>query len=83
MANHKSAWKRIRQSEVNRLRNRKVRRQLTTLVRSVRSATTREEGEQKLREATSALDRAAVNGLIHHNKAANQKSKLTRLVASL
>ena len=83
MANHKSAWKRIRQSEVRRLRNRKVRKQLTTMLKSVRSATNREEGEQKLRIATSALDKAAVNGLIHRNKAANQKSKLTRLVASL
>ena len=80
MAHHKSALKRIRQSEVRRTRNRNFRKRLATAIKNVRNAETREDGEQKLKIVTSLLDRAAGKDLIHHNKAANQKSKLTRFV---
>ena len=83
MAHNKSAVKRIRQSEIRRLRNRDFRKIMVTALKNVRNAESREEGEAKLKKAVSLLDSAAVKGLIHRNKAANQKSKLTRKVASL
>jgi len=83
MAHNKSAVKRIRQSEIRRLKNRNIRKQLSTSIKNVRTASSREEGEQRLKVVSSILDKAAVNGLIHRNKAANQKSKLTRAVAAL
>lgn len=83
MAHNKSAVKRIRQSEIRRLRNRDFRKKMVTALKNVRNAESREEGEAKLKKAVSLLDSAAVKGLIHRNKAANQKSKLTRKVASL
>jgi len=83
MAHNKSAVKRIRQSEIRRLRNKDFRKKMVTALKNVRNAESREEGDVKLKKAVSLLDSAAVKGLIHRNKAANQKSKLTRKVASL
>ena len=83
MAHNKSAVKRIRQSEIRRQRNRNFRKQLATAIKNVRNAESKEDAEQKLKLATSILDRATVKGLVHRNKAANQKSKLTRRVAAL
>lgn len=83
MAHNKSAVKRIRQSEIRRLRNRNLKKQLATAVKNVKIAETRDDGESKLKIAVSLLDRIASRGLIHRNKAANHKSKLTRQVATL
>jgi len=83
MSHNKSAIKRIRQSEVRKTRNRVVRKRLATLIKSVRNAQNKAEGEKQLKLAVSHLDQAAAKGLIHRNKAANQKSRLTRLVATL
>jgi small subunit ribosomal protein S20 len=83
MSRNKSAMKRIRQSEARREQNRNFRKRLATAIKNVRNAESREEGEQKLKTASSMLDRAAVKGMIHRNKAANQKSKLTRKVSAL
>jgi small subunit ribosomal protein S20 len=83
MAHNKSAVKRIRQSEVQRVRNRHIKKQLATAVKNVKIAESREEGQAKLKVAVSLLDKIAGKGLIHRNKAANQKSKLTRRVATL
>jgi small subunit ribosomal protein S20 len=83
MAHNKSAVKRIRQSEVRRLRNRHIKKQLTTAIKNVHSAESREDGESKLKVAVSLLDKVASKGLIHRNKAANQKSRLTRKIATL
>ncbi len=83
MAHNKSAIKRIRQAEVRRQRNRIFKKQLATAVKNVDSAETREEAESKLNLAISLLDRAAGKNLIHRNKAANQKSRLTKAVSAL
>jgi small subunit ribosomal protein S20 len=39
--------------------------------------------ETELRKTVAVIDRAAVKGIIHKNKAANQKSKLTKHVNKL
>ena len=83
MANHKSAFKRMRISEKRRVVNRQNRKRLTTLIKRLRSAESKEEAQKLLPETVALLDRSASKKLIHRNKAANQKSNLTRLVNNL
>ena len=82
MANTPSALKRIRQNEKRRLRNRGVRSQVRTAVKTARAA-----GGDALRttvaEAIRSLDKAVTKGVIHRNTAARKKSALARrLVAA-
>jgi small subunit ribosomal protein S20 len=83
MAHHQSAIKRIRTSTKQRLVNRQYRSKLHTLVKAVRSAKKKKEGEEALAEALPYLDKMASKSIIHKNKAANQKSKLTKFVNQL
>lgn len=81
MADSSSAEKRARQGERRRLRNRSVRGETRTRVRKVLplvAGQKPEEAEAALREAVSALDKAAQKGVIHENAAARRKSRLTR-----
>ncbi|RMD99798.1 MAG: 30S ribosomal protein S20 [Calditrichaeota bacterium] len=83
MAHHKSAIKRIQKSRLQRKRNRHYRSLMRTSIKKVLSLTEKEEAENRLREAVSILDKLASKGIIHRNKAANQKSRLTRYVNRL
>jgi small subunit ribosomal protein S20 len=85
MANIKSQIKRNRQNELNRMRNKSVRSRLRTLTKRLDAAV--ESGDEAgaqdaLGAATKALDQAAAKGVIHGNKAANQKSRLARRLNS-
>jgi len=80
MAHHKSALKRIRSSSTRRLRNRQDRKKLTTLTKSVRAATTKEEGQKLLALAIPCIDQSASMKIIHRNKADREKSRLTKFV---
>ena len=85
MANIKSQIKRNRQNEARRLRNKAVRSELKTrvktAVRAVESGA--EDGADVLRTAIKRLDKAAQKGIIHKNQAANRKSRIMRRVAAL
>jgi small subunit ribosomal protein S20 len=83
MANHKSAEKRIRANETKRLRNKYQHKTTRTFVKRLRSATAKAEASPILSEVISMIDKLAKKGIIHWKKAANQKSKLTRLVNKL
>lgn len=83
MAQHQSAIKRIRTSEKNRLVNRHRRSQLHTLTKSIRNAETKEEAQKALERILPYLDKLVHKNVIHKNKAANQKSKLTRFVQKM
>ena len=83
MANHKSALKRIRANATKRLRNRYQAKTTRTFVKRLRNAVSKEEGVALLPKVTSMLDRLAKKNVIHKNKAANNKSKLTKFVNSL
>lgn len=79
MANHKSAIKRIRINERQRIRNRLVVSATRTEIRQARIAITKgdqNEAATKVIEAISALDKAAAKGVIHKNNAARRKSRL-------
>jgi small subunit ribosomal protein S20 len=83
MANHKSALKRIRANAAKRLRNRYQAKTTRTFVKRLRNAVSKEEALALLPKVTSMLDRLAKKNVIHKNKAANNKSKLTKFVNSL
>lgn len=81
MANIKSQIKRNRQNELRRQRNKSVRSSLKTQVKTYLRALDSGDGDAArtaFRSATKALDQAAAKGVIHKNKAANQKSRLAR-----
>ena len=83
MAQHKSAIKRIRTSEKARLRNRDYKSQMRTAIKNLRSLENKEEAELAYKNVSSLLDKLAGKGVIHHNNAANKKSKLANFVAGL
>ena len=83
MPQHKSAVKRVRQNAKRADRNKSRLTKLKTLVKQVRSSTSKESAGAALKTATKYLDRLSSKGLIHRNKAANQKAKLTKYVNKL
>lgn len=80
MANIKSQIKRNRQNEARRLRNKAVKSELKTRVKSaVRIAEARDETAlEALQLAQRRLDKAAAKGIIHKNQAARRKSRLMK-----
>ena len=56
---------------------------MRSLVRKVRSATEKDKATTALKAAVQFMDRLATKGVIHRNKAANTKSKLTKFVSGL
>ncbi|MBT8263336.1 MAG: 30S ribosomal protein S20 [Bacteroidia bacterium] len=83
MANHKSALKRIRNSETKRLRNRYQHKTTRNAMKKLKELTKKKEAEKMLPEVVSMIDKLAKRNIIHDNKAANLKSQLTKHVASL
>ena len=80
MQRHKSVEKRVRTSKKANLKNRADRSRVKTAVRSVVASKDKESAENALKTAVSVLDKSVKIGLIHKNKAANQKSRLNKLV---
>ncbi|MBK9181070.1 MAG: 30S ribosomal protein S20 [Acidimicrobiales bacterium] len=84
MANIKSQIKRNRQNEARRLRNKAVRSELKTRLRTAVRAAERGDGaDEALRLAVKRLDKAAASGVIHKNQAARRKSRLMKRLAAL
>ncbi len=80
MPNHKSAEKRVRQSERRRLINRNNRAKLRTSIKKLRSALDggdAKESNSLLATTVSEIDKAVRKGALHRNAAARQKSRLT------
>lgn len=83
MPNNKSAEKRMRTNQVRAERNRAFRSRLRTALKKVRGASDTTVGADALREASSLLDRAAQKRIIHPNKAARAKSRLSAFLGRL
>jgi small subunit ribosomal protein S20 len=83
MANIKSQKKRILTNAKRQERNKSVRSQLKTRIKSADRAAVEgaENTDEQVRQAVKALDMAAAKGIIHKNQAANRKAKLMRRVA--
>lgn len=86
MANHKSAIKRAKQSEQNRIQNRSRRTRMKHAIRSLEEALASQNPEQamsRLKEAVSVIDKTASKGVIHRNLASRKISRLTQKVNAL
>lgn len=80
MPNHKSAEKRVRQSEKRRTINRSHRTKVRTYIKKLRSALdsgVKQDIDQVLPEAISVIDKSVQKGVLHANAAARYKSRLT------
>lgn len=83
MANHKSALKRIRSNNAKRLRNRYQLKTTRTFIKELRNSEDKATAEELLKKVTAMIDKLAKRNIIHKNKAANNKSRLTKFVNSL
>jgi small subunit ribosomal protein S20 len=85
VANIKSQIKRNRQNEKAHARNKAVRSELKTRVRS--AVTAAESGaddtDVKVSQAIKRLDQAVAKGVIHKNQAARRKSRLMKRVGQV
>jgi small subunit ribosomal protein S20 len=83
MANHKATKKAIRSSAKKRLLNRYQHVTTRNMVKKLRVTTDHAMAVELFKSVSSALDKLAKRNIIHRNKAANNKSKLARLVNNL
>jgi small subunit ribosomal protein S20 len=83
MANHKSALKRIRQTESRRLRNRYYAKTARNAVRRLRAMTDKAAAQEAYPKISGMLDRMAAKKTISKNKASNLKSKLALYINKL
>jgi len=81
MPQHKSAEKRVRQTEKRRLRNRVHRSRMRTLIKNLGAEQDPGRAAEMLNTVKSYLDRLAAKGIIAKNKAANYKSALDKRAA--
>lgn len=86
MANIKSQKKRILTAEKARQRNKAVRSELKTAIKTVRTAVEAgqlEDAQVAANKASRLLDKAASKGIVHKNQAAQRKSGVQKLVNTL
>ena len=86
MANHFSALKRARQTEVRTDRNRANTSRLRGALRDFRTALAagdKKSADSKFRETVSAIDKAIQKGVLHKNTASRYKSRLSKRLAKL
>lgn len=83
---HKSAEKRLRQSERRNARNRARKKEMKVLVKTMQklidTSADKAVVEVAYRSAVQKIDRLGVKNYIHPNKASRKKSQLTRLMNS-
>ena len=83
MANHKSALKRIRRNESVRLRNKLQHKATRNAIKKLKDLKTKKAAAKLFPTVVSMLDKIVKNNIIHSNKSANLKSKLSKHVAAL
>lgn len=83
MANIKSQIKRNKQTEKRNLRNRKIRTEMGTRVKTAEAAAGTENEDEALRLAIKRIDKAAQKGVLHKNTAARRKSRLVARVKNV
>jgi len=82
LANHKSAKKRAKQSQVRRLRNKSVKTTLKSLEKKLKAAkeTNSDDKNEILRQTQSAIQKAAQKGIIHKKTASRKISRLFKFM---
>lgn len=90
MANIKSAIKRVKIAERNRLRNKAYKSSVKTLTKKYLAAVEsyaanpspelKQEVQQRLSDAFSKIDKAVKKGVLHRNNGARKKSRLAKVL---
>ncbi|MCX6529628.1 MAG: 30S ribosomal protein S20 [Actinobacteria bacterium] len=80
MANIKSQKKRILTNAKRQERNKAVKSELRTRVKTATSSAGTAENAEDVRMAMKRLDKAATKGIIHPNNAARRKSRLMKKI---
>jgi small subunit ribosomal protein S20 len=86
LATHKSAEKRMRQSEKRRMKNASTKSSVKTRIKKVLEsveAKDLEKSKEELYITAKAISKAASEGVIHKNNAARKVSRLTKKVNAL
>jgi len=86
MANTAQARKRARQTEKRRQHNASLRSAFRTAVKKVKKAIAsgdRAAAQAALQQETSVMDRVADKKIVHKNKAARHKSRLTHAIKAM
>jgi small subunit ribosomal protein S20 len=81
LANHKSAFKRIRQNEKRRLRNKHVKSTMKGCIKNFLKSiedNNPETAKDNLHTAIVSIDSAASKGIIHKNNASRKISRLQK-----
>jgi small subunit ribosomal protein S20 len=78
MANHKAAQKDARQAAKRRERNRYQGKTTRNAIRDIKALKDGKAYEEQLPNVISIIEKLAKKGIIHKNKAANLKSKLSK-----
>jgi small subunit ribosomal protein S20 len=83
LANHKSALKRNRQSQIRRARNKSNRTKVKNVIRAVDEAIDEnsvDKAQEALKQAIPVIQRASVKGAMHKKNASRKVSRLTKRV---
>ncbi|MEO1767986.1 30S ribosomal protein S20 [Thiobacter aerophilum] len=86
MANSAQARKRARQAEKARMHNASLRSSLRTAIKKVRKAIAagdKAAAQEVFREAQRVIDRIADKKIVHKNKAARDKSRLSAAIKAM
>ncbi|HLR38015.1 MAG TPA: 30S ribosomal protein S20 [Chitinophagaceae bacterium] len=83
MANHSATKKHARQAIKRNEKNRYYGKTTRNAIRDLRKITDHKEASEKLPQTVSMIDKLRKRGILHRNKAANLKSKLTKHVNGL
>lgn len=83
MANHQATKKDVRQAAKRRERNKYYGKTTRNAIRDLKAIKDNKGASEELPGVIAQIDKLAKRGIIHKNKAANLKSKLTRKVNTL
>lgn len=83
MANHKATKKDVRQANKRRDRNRYYGKTTRNAIRDLKALKDKDGAAKQLPDVASMIDKLAKRGIIHKNKAANLKSKLTKRINAI
>jgi small subunit ribosomal protein S20 len=83
MAHHLSTKKRIRQNEKRRISNKYYAKTTRNAIKKLRNSKDKKEANDLYPKVASMLDKLAKKNIIHKNKSANLKSKLSKLAGRI
>ena len=78
-----STLKRVRQSRKANDYNSHYKSMMKTSIKKALDSSSKKDGESLKNEAFKIIDKVASKGVIHKNKAANQKSRISKHINSL